>query len=285
MLMRGQIQLRGLIRWKIRRARTRARYGANAMDQLPIVFGNAMPKNGSKLLFNIMRGLPRLGPFVDTGLNAIKPFFRNQPTSLRWIRGQLDMLRPGDVRLGYLYALEENVASLCRPGWANFQILRDPRDAMVSEIFYALDMHPQHLLHDYLASLDSMEARIDALIFGIPKGELKRVNVREHIELFLRWLDYEEIFPIHFEDLIAEPRAGLGRILDYLGSMGFEPELSRDQALDILQNQMAPERSDTFRQGKSGGWRNHFSDANKDHFKQVAGDLLMIMGYETTNDW
>lgn len=284
-MRRGQIQLRGLIRWKVRRARTLARYGVNAMNRLPVVFGNAMPKNGSKLLFNIMRGLPRLGPFVDTGLNAIKPYFRNEPTSLRWIRGQLDMLRPGDVRLGYLYAVEENVAGICRPGWANFLILRDPRDALVSEVFYAMDMHPQHLLHDYLASLSSMEARLDTLIFGIPEGKLKRVNVREHYELFLRWLDYEDIFPIRFENLITEPRVGLGRILDFLGSMGFEPDLPRDQAIDILQTQMAPEKSETFRKGKSGGWRNHFTDANKEHFKQVADELLIIMGYETTNGW
>jgi len=283
-MKRGQIQLRGRLRWKMRRVQNYLRYGS-AADKLPVVFGNAIPKNGSKLLFNILRGLPSLGPFVDTGLNSIKPYFHGEPTSSEWIIQQLDALHAGDIRLGYLYATPENIRGLSRLGWANFLIIRDPRDAIVSEVFYSLDINPQHLLHDYLLSLGSMEARIHALISGIPEGALKRVDVRGHYERFLGWLEHEEIFVIRFEDLIAEPRVELGKILDHLAEFGFEPNMSRTSAMDILRGQMAPKKSETFRKGKAGDWRTHFTEANKIHFKDIAGDLLVRLGYEETTDW
>jgi len=285
MMMRGQIQLRGILGWKVRRAMARRRYGGQALDKMPVVFGNAIPKNGSKLLFNILRGLTDLGPFVDTGLNEIKPYFRGKLTSSRWILKQFEMLKPGDIRLGYLYNTEENISAICHHGWANFLIIRDPRDAIVSEVFYALDINPQHLLHDYLLSLGSMEARVQALISGIPEGDLKRVDIRGHYERFLVWLEHEEIFVIRFEDLITGPRVVLGRILDHLEVFDFEPELSRVDALEILQSRMAPDKSETFRKGKAGDWRNHFTVDNKNHFKEIAGDLLIQLGYEATNDW
>jgi hypothetical protein len=46
-----------------------------------------------------------------------------------------------------------------------------------------------------------------------------------------------------------------------------------------------PKKSHTFRSGKTGGWKNHFTDAHKKLFKDVAGDLLVQLGYEKDNDW
>ncbi len=285
MIRRGQIQLRGRLRWLARRFQTRRRFGAPAVDQLPIVFGNAIPKCGSKLLYNILRGFQKLGPFVDTGLNEIKPYFRGEPTSRSWIRNQLGMLRPGDIRFGYMYASAENIEAMCRPGWVNYLIIRDPRDMVVSEIYYALEINPNHLLHDHFASLEEMESRIDTLIFGIPSGELERVGVREHYERFLDWLNQVNLYVVHFESLVESPREELARILDHLGDNGFQPALDREEAVSRLQEQMAPEKSVTFRKGKTGTWREHFSEANKDHFKHEAGELLVRLGYEHSMDW
>lgn len=285
-MKRGQIQLRGRVRWKARRFRSTLKYGPRALRSLPVVFGNAIPKSGSKLLFNVLRGLTDLGPFVDSGLNPIKPYdVHGDPTSSEWIRRQLDALRPGDLRFGYLYATPENVKSACRPGWANFLIIRDPRDLIVSEIFYAMHLNPGHQLHEHLHSLKDMEARVEALVRGIPEGPLSRVDVRGHYERFLGWLDRPEVVTLKFEDLVTNRAVQLTRVLDHLMSFGFHPQESRQQALQVLSAGMAPERSTTFRKGKSGEWREHFSARNKDLFKQVAGDLLVQLGYETDLNW
>jgi hypothetical protein len=284
-MRRGQIQLRGRISWKARRFQVLLKYGSANVGRMPIVFGNAVPKNGSKLLFNILRGLTLIGPMVDTGLNEIKPFFHGKPTSPEWIRHQIKALRPGDIRLGYLYATPANIQLLCKNGWANFFILRDPRDAVVSEVFYALEIHTDHLLHDYLASRDSMESRLNTIISGIPDGALKRVDVRGHYERFWGWIEQSDICIIRFEDLITSPKTELEKMFDYLISHGFEPFIPRHQALDVLQSQMTPRKSTTFRKGIAGDWRNHFTQENKTRFKQIAGDLLIRLGYEKTNDW
>jgi hypothetical protein len=46
-----------------------------------------------------------------------------------------------------------------------------------------------------------------------------------------------------------------------------------------------PRKSHTFRSGKTGGWKQHFTDEHKSLFKDVAGDLLVKLGYEENNDW
>ena len=250
------------------------------VDNLPIVFGNAIPKCGSKLLFNVLRGLTKLGPFVDTGLNEIKPYFRDRPTSPAWIQQQLDALKPGDIRFGYLYYSDSNVRKLCQEGWANFLIIRDPRDQIVSEIYYAMQINPEHKLHDFFESSEGMESRIATLINGIPEGELKRVNIRQHYERFIGWLDRSEVHVVRFEDLVTEPRENLGYVLDFLRDHGFEPMMPRDRAIEQLLGQMSPEKSVTFRKGTTGQWREYFSQENIDLFKNVAGDLLLRLGYE-----
>jgi hypothetical protein len=276
---RDPVQLRGTLRWKWRRWRTGLRHGA-ALGRLPVVFGNAMPKAGSKLLFNVLRGFQDLGPFIDTGLAEIKPFRGGQPTPPEWINRQLDALRPGDLRFGYLPWSPDTETRLCRPGRAVYWISRDPRDAIVSQIFYATSMHEDHVLHDYLESLPDMEARIDVLIRGIPDGRLQRGNVRAIYDRFLPWLDRPEVCRIRFEDLVARPDETLGAMLGYLRRRGFEsPEPDADLRTR-LRRWMAPERSETFRKGKPGGWREHFTDHNVDEFHRVAGDLLPVLGYD-----
>jgi len=284
MLQRGQIQLRGLIQWKSRRALTRIRVGRK-MNALPIVFGNAIPKNGSTLLFNILRGLPQIGPFVDTGLNEIKPNFRGRPTDQRWILRQLRQLKPGDVRLGYLYATPRNMAMLSRDNWAVFFIMRDPRDAIVSAIYYNMEISKVSRSRDYFRSLPNMEARIQAEIEGIRGHGLRLPDVRARYERFLPWIGMENVHTIRFEDLISQPDGELIKIIRHLEGYGYDPAIAYDKAINILKKQMAPEKSDTFRRGKPGEWKAHFTEANKQQFKKVAGDLLIRMGYERNHDW
>lgn len=285
MMRRGQIQLRGRLRWWLRRARLRRRVGTEALARAPIVFGNAIPKNGSTLLFNILRGLPQIGPFVDSGLSAIKPIFRGQPTSPAWIRAELNRLRPGDVRLGYLHATPENIALVCQPGWAPFLIHRDPRDSLVSGIFYALEIHTNHIMNAYYRQQDNMEQRITTAIYGIPEGQYRFADIRTIYERYLGWLDYPQVCVVRFEDLVADPPRQLQRILEHLQAHGLQLALPEEQALAILAAQMDPRKSDTYRKGRAGGWREHFTERNKAQFKEVTSDLLIRMGYERDMEW
>jgi hypothetical protein len=36
---------------------------------------------------------------------------------------------------------------------------------------------------------------------------------------------------------------------------------------------------------ETGGWRDFFTEEHKPLFKEVAGDLMVRLGYERSNDW
>jgi hypothetical protein len=66
---------------------------------------------------------------------------------------------------------------------------------------------------------------------------------------------------------------------------GYQIPTPRAKALTILIEAIQPGKSRTFRSGKTGGWREHFTDEHKQLFKDVAGDLLIKLGYEKNNNW
>jgi len=90
---------------------------------------------------------------------------------------------------------------------------------------------------------------------------------------------------IRFEDLIHQRDAILAVMLDEVESTGYKITMPREKALSILAQAIRPRKSHTFRTGKTGGWREHFTVEHKNLFKDVAGDLLVKLGYEKDNDW
>jgi hypothetical protein len=100
----------------------------------------------------------------------------------------------------------------------------------------------------------------------------------------LDWLNQPEVLTIHFEDLINDRAATLTHIMDHF--LARVPlQTSRQLILDSLESSINPANSPTFRSGKTGEWKKHFTEAHKKIFKEVAGELLVKLGYEENNDW
>jgi hypothetical protein len=130
-----------------------------------------------------------------------------------------------------------------------------------------------------------MEARINAAIMGVdqPGSELSPILAK--YDGYLGWLEQAGVLCLRFEDLILDRRWSLDRLLDYLVGRGFKPHLERNQEIGILEEAIAPRKSGTFRKGQPGNWREHFTPANVALFKELTGDLLVRLGYETGSDW
>jgi hypothetical protein len=62
-------------------------------------------------------------------------------------------------------------------------------------------------------------------------------------------------------------------------------QTTRQLILNSLETSINPKKSPTFRSGKTGEWKKHFTDEHKKIFKEVAGDLLVKLGYEKDNNW
>lgn len=273
------------VRHNIRRSQAALRWGPGNLRRAPRVFGNAMPKSGSHLMTQVLHGLTELGPFVDPGFPPVNRDEANQPLPEEKIFNGIYSMRPGDIRYGYIHAKEPYISLLTQPEQATIFIYRDPRDMLVSHVFYATDLYAGHGMNRYYAQMDSMEARLNAAIEGVADPEFYLSSVRERYDSYLGWLTHPDVFSLRFEDLILERDVALARLLGYLEARGFDLVVPREQAIEILKAGISPKKSGTFRKGQPGNWREHFTDANKTRFKEITGDLLIRLGYEDGDDW
>lgn len=276
-----------ILRWDLRRAAAFFRYGGAALKSSPILFGNSFPKSGTHLLAQALSAFPKIGLAVDRGMGPILTFVRTdgrQRTS-REILADLNRLRPGDLGFGHVIADTDILEQWRRSGLAHFFMIRDPRDVVVSHAFYLADKAVQNVHHAYFKSLPGLEERLTVSILGRPDWEGDFPNIYQRYEAYLGWLDCPDLCRLRFEDFITGRDASLEKMLDYAVERGFHISAPRSQALEILAGAIDPSRSFTFRAGRVGDWQKHFTAEHKRIFKEVAGDLLIRLGYEQDLEW
>lgn len=277
-----------LARRSLRRIEVQSHFLNIPLARQPILFGNSFPKSGTHLLTQILAGFSRLGPAVESGLPPVLTFEgeNGRPRSTATILADLHRLQPGDIAYGHLHASDEVQQALCRAGVAPFFIYRDPRDVVVSHVFYVTDLNNRHAHHAYYVNeLADFDARLRVSILGRPKLEFPFPDVRARFEPYLPWLQRTEVLSLRYEDLLHDLNAQLERVFSHALERGFISALGKEEAISALAQAVRPEKSPTFRSGKSGGWKQHFTEDHKKLFKEVTGDLLQRLGYEQNQNW
>lgn len=246
-----------------------------------------------------MHGFTEIGPAVDSGLPAIVTFRGDSGLEIEEaeILAELQRMLPGDICYGHLHASPGIIKFFAHSKVASYFIVRDPRDVVVSHAHYVTDMEPRHIHHLYYKDkLPDFNSRLSTSIQGINIKDLAAAGMAGefHRELpdiwvrfkpFLSWLDYPDMLLIHYEDLLVDQEKQLRAILDHAVQHGFETRLSSQLAVEILQHSINPQKSPTFRSGKIGGWKSSFTEEHKRLFKELSGDLLQRLGYESNHDW
>ena len=267
-------------------AQAMLRWRRLSFGEAPPIFGNSKPKSGSHLLLQVLAGFTRILPYAYVAADPVRTITRDGiRRSKERIAEDLRAIPPGVVGWGYVEASPENVALLCQPGRVNYFIYRDPRDLLVSQVYYATNMHEEHGMHAYYNSLPDFASRLSAAITGVDHNGLKMVSVRERYAAVFEWLAQPQVLCLRFEDFIHDRQAALNTMLDQVERTGYRIPTPRAECLRVLEDAIQPSKSRTFRSGKTGGWREHFADEHKRLFKDVAGDLLVQLGYEPNNDW
>jgi hypothetical protein len=165
-------------------------------------------------------------------------------------------------------------------------ILRDPRDVAVSHVHYVTEMEPNHAHHRYyVEELHSFDERMRASILGRDDTDMPFPDICARFEPYLGWLERSEVLALRYEDFHTDRHEALRRVLDHALWRGFPLKVDRESAVQILAGSIDPSRSPTFRSGKAGAWRAQFSPENIRLFKDVAGELLVRLGYESDMDW
>ena len=255
-------------------------------DGWPVLLGISFPKSGTHLLDQILVGFSRVAPF-SLRLHSFYAEYegesgekRSESQAVEW----LDALHPRDVASAHLFSRSEVLRRVLTPKFVAYFIYRDPRDVAVSHAFYVSDIASEHVHHDYYASLPDFETRLTVSILGRPDAGIEFPNIAERFRPYAGWLEHAEVLKIHFEDLVADRKAALGKIVRHLASCVPLP-VPEPAILGALEGSINPERSPTFRSGKTGEWRKYFTAQHRRLFKSVAGDLLMRLGYETSDNW
>lgn len=263
-----------------------ARWKRFSFDDAPPIFGNAKPKSGSHLLLQVLNGFTRIMPYRYVEAEPVRTITKDgRRRANSEILGDLTRVPRGVIGWGYVDAAPENASFLTSSGRVNFFIYRDPRDLLVSQVFFATDMHEEHGMHDYYQSLPDFGERLKVAITGVDRDGLYMVSVKGRYEGVFQWLEQPNVMCIRYEDLVDRRESTLASMLDEVERTGYKIPTPRETAAAILVEAIQPKKSRTFRVGRTGNWKEYFTDEHKRLFKAVAGDLLVRLGYEVSNDW
>jgi hypothetical protein len=283
-----RMSLKSMLRSRLYQAEKllqRIRFGSAPAD-LPTLLGISFPKSGTHLLDQILLGFSNIAPYAKR-LHSFYAEYEGESgrkrapeQAIAWINS----LGSRDIASAHLFARSEIVERVCSSSLIPYFIFRDPRDVVVSHVFYVTDMEARHVHHDYYKSLPDFNSRLKVSILGRPDTNIEFPNIADRFAPYFGWLDQPAVMKIHFEDLVDDRTATLNRIIDHF--LARVPlQIPRDLILDSLESAINPSKSPTFRSGKTGEWKKHFTEEHKMIFKDVAGDLLVRLGYEKNNDW
>lgn len=258
----------------------------SAYNDSPPIFVNSFPKSGTNLLFQMLKTLPGIKNYytilVSRHRSNLK--MRFQGSQERLIRSII----PGEIAHGHIGYSDQNAQSFRDINCVHFFIYRDLRDVVISTVYYLAHLNIWHCLHGYYSKkLKSDYERITTTISGIddPKVKVEFNNIRERFEEFRGWLGKKDVFVVKFEDLISERREEtLNRMAQYCANFSHKWK-DADYLVEQFIYNMNPSRSHTFRRGEAGVWREQFSQEHCDLMKDIAGDLLVELGYEEDLQW
>lgn len=171
-------------------------------------------------------------------------------------------------------------------------MIRDPRDVVVSGYNYHLwttepwaheprDAYGGRSYQEHLRALSPEEGLAAEMHHAMPV-----------IDEMLRW-DYGDprFVELSYEEAIADPVPVYRRVFAHYG---FTPEgvetataiADRFSFRNLTGRRLGEtqERSH-LRSGEPGQWREVFTPANRDLFKELAGEALIRLGYEDDHDW
>lgn len=174
-------------------------------------------------------------------------------------------------------------------GYKIIFLLRDPRDQLISILFYIRDYHWEYenLRMDYPFGELSFEEQIEEMITGEKYGVQVPVDFTEKR---LGWMEIDSplVYTIYFENLVGEKGGGsqkdqiteLKRLSQFL-----HLSLSEEAIIEIADQLFGWPGLYTFRSGMIGSWKLYFTDRHKELFKSHFGNLLLKLTYESDSDW
>lgn len=251
-----------------------------AVVEGPKIFANSLPKAGTHLLRHILSMSP----------SVIDKWTYHYLEIICDYKKQLSKGKNGQIISAHIHWSNELSEFLINNEFKTILVVRDLREVCVSSAHYCTT-DKRHRLYKYFNSLKTWNDKLEAAIQGVNAAEIndgvRAQTIAEHAEGFIPWLTDDSCLVVKFEDIVGAKGGGdketqlstIKKIFDHIGV-----ELTDDKINEISENSFS-NKTKTFRKGQIGNWRSEFSDKNIKLFKEVAGDLLVKLGYEKDNNW
>jgi sulfotransferase 6B1 len=257
------------------------------------VLANSIPKSGTHLLTATLRRLPQM---MFSGVQHSLSEFIVPPRAgegrpildRERLEGVLSAVHGGQFVIAHFPANDDLVQILGDLGYRCALMMRDPRDVVVSHSFYVVARPDHHLHQRYRDEMSSDEERLLASITGLPSRDgLGLESIGRRLEGYLAWTSHADTRVFRFESIVG-PQGG-GSIEEQRREIAaLARHLRRPLTpaqLDRIGARIWSGSAATFRRGRIGDWRNHFTEEHKAAFKDVAGQGLIRLGYESDLSW
>ena len=242
-----------------------------------IIFIAALPKSGSTWLENMLGMVPgyKNRPIYDPSRSNI--FHDVTPI----LFDLLPTYAYSVVKLHTKYKYDNFKTIIDKVN--KFVVLyRDLRDMCVSRYYHVLyeEDHRHHELYNKLS-------REDALLHCV-----NIINI-EYSDWVKDWhaiacQNPDKILEVKYEELNRNPSDTMKQVIAFFDIRYDENiinRMSETQLKSSVDLKRMLKGGDTKRKGIVGDWKNHFDEKHKDYFKQIAGDLLIDLGYEDNKSW
>ena len=202
---------------------------------------------------------------------------------------QSELQRDTDIFLEYMSRVD--VAKL--PNYVGSHMIRDPRDIIISAYFYHLWTKeewahiPRHSLNNltYQEHLNSLNKEEGLL------AEMEGTS-KEVIEEMSQWnYDNPNFIEFKYEDIIVNESEIFSKIFQHYQ---FSQE-AIENCIKIANRFSFKNKSNRqkgtikptshLRSGRIGEWQEVFNQHHKRRFKELFGNTLIKLGYETDNNW
>lgn len=172
-------------------------------------------------------------------------------------------------------------------------MVRDPRDQTVSRMFH-IRRDANHAWHQRMQSMGDDDALMACI-----EGRSDLPGTINMLAITNSWLnESNKALCIKYEDLLADPAGHLHKVLHYIGVPTNDKLIwaivvrNSFERLSVGRRIWEPARkpgqqnpSSHFRKGIVGDWKNYFKTPHIQRYKEIAGQLLIDLGYEKDLSW
>jgi tetratricopeptide (TPR) repeat protein len=264
-------------------------------DEKPVMLPSpvvvcSVPKSGTILLRNILKSI--LGDNLVIPSNS---FIRSLATAEYLLALPSLTNRAYVGHIGYSVDLAKKLSSIPK-----IVLIRDPRDYVVSYTHFmdrlARDAKgAQKDWYEKYWSKKEWDEKISSMIFGFnTRPGRNSVVMSEYPSVFNRYLTYgikwsgPNTLIVRYEDIIGT-RFGcndktviktMKSIMDFIGV-----QIDEETLAGRIAQGSDPAKSDTFRFGGKGNWKQEFKPHHVTQMKAVGPTLLSTLGYELDENW